>query len=143
MLADIIIILIYSFLASVMEQARYLFSGDKKVVANIITGFPLYAIGAYLIVFINKYIKHYNIFTKLILFTIVLVPLEYVTGILVNAGMTTESGHVQSWDYNSRMFNYKGILSLETSVGFGVLALIVSYMHPVLKRRIQCAIDCS
>jgi len=139
MLDDIIIFLIYSFAASVLEHIAYLSSKQDKIVANFITGFPLYGIGAYLVIYINEFIKNSHLLIKFIVFTAVLTLLEYISGKIVGAGPDSyKENAVESWDYTYSSFNYQGIISLRSSLFFGLLALLVIKVHPILKSRVNC-----
>jgi len=69
--------------------------------------------------------------------------IEYVVGVYVGAGENSRdgNGNVESWDYSGYFLNYRGIISFRHFVVWGILGLLVSYIHPKLLRRVKAALD--
>ena len=145
----IIAFAIYSYAGATMEHLRYFFSnGPKKELSNpIITGFPLYGIGAYLVIIFNDLLNKSgieNIIVKFAVFGAVLSVLEYIVGLIVGAGKNSyKNGMVVSWDYSHEPFNINGIISLNHFFLWGIVGIILIHVHYKLLKRIQCAIKCN
>lgn len=126
-------LLIYSFFGAVFEHLSYYFNPKiKKTLSNpIITGFPIYGLGAYLI--LKTGIK--NTFLLFIVSALIGTIIELLTGIIVKAGPqgNIREGNtviVDSWDYSDNILNYKGIIDIKHSLLFGLLGVILVYIHP-------------
>jgi len=144
----LIVFMIYSYLGATLEHINYYIGRicnpdtPYKALANpIITGFPIYGLAAYTIVILNNILtKQFNISNLVIHYVVyasVLTLIEYITGIYVNAGKKSYvNGMINSWDYSNESYNIRGIISLRHFVSWGLLGLIVSYVHPklILKR---------
>ncbi|ARF11804.1 protein of unknown function DUF1113 [Klosneuvirus KNV1] len=143
----IIAFFIYSYLGASIEHINYYFSHTTKALANpIITGFPLYGFGAYMIIFINDLLNQYgieNLLVKFIVFAILLSILEYIVGIYVGAGPKSYQGTmVDSWDYSKESWNLDGKISLKHAILWGFAGLILIYIHPKLIQKIKCGVNC-
>lgn len=143
----IIAFFIYSYLGASIEHINYYFSHTTKALANpIITGFPLYGFGAFMIILINDLFTQYgieNLLIKFITFAILLSLLEYVVGIYVGAGQNSYKGTmVDSWDYSHEPYNLDGIISLKHAVLWGFAGLVLIYIHPKIMQKIKCGIGC-
>ncbi len=140
-----ILFMFYSFCGAMIEHMVYniplIFTGEKpqKALANpVITGFPLYAVGAYLIVFISQFVKNQNILIQYLIYAVALTLLEYLTGLYVGAGKNSYNGDlVEAWDYSDRAFNFQGIITLKHTIFWGILGLIVSKLHPYLLKKVS------
>ena len=88
----LIAFLIYSYIGANLEHISYFiesFSNNykPKILANpVITGFPLYGFGAYLLIIVNKILPIKNMLIKFIINGFILSTIEYLVGLLVNAG---------------------------------------------------------
>lgn len=66
----IISFMVYSYFGATLEHLSYFFSKNKKTLSNpIITGFPLYGIGAYCVILLNQAFNKYdlNLFTRFLI----------------------------------------------------------------------------
>lgn len=144
----IVAFFLYSYFGASLEHINYYFSHTTKALANpIITGFPLYGAGAYMIILINNLLTHYNIenlLIKFIVFAIILTILEYIVGIYVGAGQKSYQGSmVDAWDYSHESYNVDGIISLKHAILWGFAGLFLIYIHPILIQKIKCGVNCS
>lgn len=145
MIAHGILFLIYSFFGAVLEHLNYYFTNNiHKALANpIITGFPIYGIGAYLAISINELFKHQHIIIRVVLIGLVLTLFEYIIGIGVNAGSNSyvydNSGNklVEAWDYSNDRFNIAGVISLSHLIVWIILGYIIINIHPVLLNKVN------
>ena len=146
----IIAFLIYSFFGAILEHMNYFItrllnpSKPYKALANpIITGFPLYAIGAYLAVSINNLFSNQNIIIRILLIAIALSVLEYLVGLYVGAGKGSyvydSNGNrlIDSWDYSNKNYNIGGIISLDHFIIWGILGYIIITIHPKLINKLK------
>ena len=141
MIENIIAFLIYSYLGASFEHINYFFSNSKKALSNpIITGFPLYGLGAYSIIITNNYLSNTNIFLKILIFALVLSIIELITGLYVGAGITNSTGIISSWDYSNEPYNYKGIIDIKHFIIWGLLGVIITYIHPIIIKKIKYGI---
>jgi uncharacterized membrane protein len=143
MIDNIILFMIYSYGGATIEHLSYFFENKTpKALANpIITGFPIYGIGAYMIIWLNNILEkigYRNIIVKIMMFAIVLTLFEYLIGLYVGAGPKSHSnGMISSWDYSDQPYNIKGIISLKHFIAWGLLGLILIWLHPQLKHKIR------
>lgn len=139
----IIMFMIYSTLGAIAEHLSYFFSNKKKLVANpILPGFPLYGLGAYIAIIIDRNLKtdddeqELNIVVEFLLYAIVLTLSEYSVGRLVGAGRhhTLDNGDVviKTWSYQNTFLNIDGIINFRHFVIFGILGLIVVRIHKII-----------
>lgn len=151
--ANAIVFMFYSMIGAIFEHVFYAFSDKTKALANpILTGFPLYGFGAYLVVFVNKLLLESPLKTPegipgdIILFFIfgaAMTMLEYAVGVYVGAGKNSKdgNGNVYAWDYSKKKYNYKGIITPIHFVIWGVLGLVISKVHPSLLRAATAAVE--
>lgn len=146
--------LIYSFGGAITEHLSYFAASiinpnsPKKALSNpIMTGFPLYGIGAYIAISMGNFLRNLgansNNLIGLILYFIslaaILSLLEYIVGSIVNAGETsyTNNGLVESWDYSGKKYSIAGTVSLRHFISWGLLGLVVVKIHPHLIERLD------
>ena len=137
LLVFITLFMFYSVVGAIYEHFIYYVSKTKVKVLNnpILTGFPLYGIAAYIIIAVHKAIAHkFNILVQFAIYTAIATLLEYVTGLSVGAGKTESNGYIKAWDYSNDPLNYRGIIKLSNSIIFGIIGLIITRIHPYLKR---------
>lgn len=144
--------LVYSFLGASLEHVRY-YAGRKlnpqthrpKALLNpIITGFPLYGVGALGIATLHNRVglNKVPIPLQFLAYASVLSLFEYAVGKYVGAGPSsyTKQGMIESWDYSRSKFNLGGIVSLNHFIGWGLLGLSVAHvLHPVVMRKARAA----
>lgn len=140
---NLIAFMIYSYLGGTIEQTSYYFSNtEKKLTDPFINGFPLFGIGAYIVIIINKYLNLDNIVLNFLVFAIILTLLELVVGIIVDAGKNShDNGQVVMWDYSDEFGNFKGIISIWHFIVWGILAVILIKIHPKLMYYINNGIN--
>lgn len=141
-LTFVVIFFVYSTLGTILEHFLYFFSKDKKkAIANpILTGFPVYGIAAYLIIAVHKAVGHkLNIIFQFALYASLVTALEYVTGVIVDAGPNgiNEDGYTRAWDYSDDPYNFQGKIKLKNFILFGILSLIITRIHPILHNRVS------
>lgn len=134
MLKYFYIFILYSFLGWLMEVIIVSVKSKKIVARGFLIGpwCPIYGFGALFITLLLK--KYYN--DPLVLFImsfLVGTILEYVTSYLME-----KMFKARWWDYSDHKFQINGRVSLTTSLGFGVLGLILIYIfNPFFLKIIQ------
>lgn len=148
-------IALYSLIGAVYEHLAYFFGGnmrqdvdpkDMKLIANpVITGFPVYALGAYLVAWIHQVIVKplsLSVITEGLLYAGILSLIEYGLGIWLGAGPVRgrgQDGRVWSWDYSDEPYNINGIISLRHALQYFFAGLVIARLHPsVLKKIDHC-----
>lgn len=134
MLKIFYIFIIYSIIGWIMEVI-IVSSKKRKITAR---GFligpwcPIYGFGALFITLLLK--KYYNDPVALFIMSFLMgTILEYVTSYLME-----KLFHARWWDYSDHKFQINGRVSLTTSLGFGLLGLILVYIfNPFFLRIIK------
>ena len=134
MLKIFYIFIIYSILGWFMEVV-IVSSKKRKITAR---GFligpwcPIYGFGALFITLLLK--KYYNDPIALFVMSFLMGTIsEYVTSYIME-----KLFHARWWDYSDHKFQINGRVSLTTSLGFGLLGLILVYiLNPFFLRIIQ------
>lgn len=152
MLEYLIIFLIYSWIGASFEHTSYYFDGSKKSLDNpVITGFPLYGIGAFVILYLDYLLKKHelqNIVIRFLLFATVITIIEFVVGIAVGAGPTSytqdKNGDimVSAWNYSSEYPNYLGIISLKHFALWGIASIGLVTIHPYIYKFVMQGLYC-
>lgn len=139
--------LVYSYLGATLEHISYFMgsfqNGAVKSLGNpIITGFPIYGMGAYFIVVANRLMSDYILPAKFLAFGAILTIFEYLVGLYVGAGPKSykADGSIDAWDYSSERCNIDGIISLRHFISWGTLGLAISIFHPELIKIIKFGI---
>jgi len=140
----IIAFFIYSYVGATLEHLSYygqkLFNPSKylpKCLSNsVITGFPLYGIGAFVVVGIHHFVKDIPLALQFFVYGAVLSAMEFTVGCFVGAGCTVD-GTVPAWDYTDQPYNIGGKISLRHFISWGLLGILVSWLHPVIVRKIK------
>ena len=93
---------------------------------------PIYGFGFLLIeLLLRKYKKK-----PVVLFIMAIVIstiLEYATGVLLEVIF-----NIRLWDYSQNFMNLNGMICLQTSLAFGVLAVVIVYkINPILMAKID------
>jgi len=91
--------------------------------------FPIYGIGALLIIFVlRNRVRH--IVPLFFAGALLATGLEFIAHWLIETVF-----HERIWDYSSSPFNIDGRISLVSSIGFGLAAvLLVYFIHPWLEK---------
>lgn len=109
----------YSFIGWVVESI-YMSWCNKKVTNR---GFakgplcPIYGVGEFIIYTLFSPFAH-NLFAVFIVTAVMATIVEYIVAKL----MIHKLGYVW-WDYTNKPFNYKGILCLESTIGWGLYGI--------------------
>jgi len=125
--------LIYSFLGAVVETLYRLITEHQLYGIHgflHLPIFPIYGIGALLIIFLlSGRVRH-------------IVPLFFAGALLTTALEFIAHWLIETlfneriWDYTNTAFNIDGRVSLVSSIGFGVAAvLLVYFIHPWLDKQ--------
>lgn len=122
-----LLFIIYSFLGWVMEEILVSIKEKKIVDRGFLIGpiCPIYGCGALLItIVLAKY--HSDIPALFILATVLGAALEYFTSYIME-----KLFKVRWWDYSHDKYNLNGRICLKTSVGFGLLGvLMIHFLNP-------------
>lgn len=157
MFADIIAFFIYSYLGTSLESSAYFLTNQTyyyQLLNPITSAFPLYGIGAYSLIYLNyllislgldKLNNVLQIIIKLFIFGLVASIIEYITGkYFSNAGRTANPNCViDGWNYSNEAWNIDGIVSIEHFIMWGILGLIIVYVHPYIMKFINNGLYCS
>lgn len=140
--------MIYSTLGAILEQFLHVVGptkGFRKIRNPILTGFPLYGIGAYIIIGLHRAFVHkWNVVSQFVFFGLILSVIEYIAGKILGAGPENylqEDGSLLYWDYTGRPLNIHGLVDLEHFVIYGVLGVIVGKIHPKIVNRVNRALQ--
>ena len=88
---------------------------------------PIYGFSALIIVTIY-HIMDFNIIYTVILGTLMITLLEYITGSIAQSYMG-----MQLWDYTDQKYHINGLISLRYTIYWAALLLIfLKYMHPAI-----------
>ena len=120
---------IYSFLGWGFETIYSSIHEGRLINRGFVTGpsCPIYGVGAVIIVLVLNNFKQ-NIIVLFIAGVILTSLLEYIVYIIMD-----KIFNQKWWDYSDLRFNYKGILSLESSIAWGILAvLLIKLIHPLV-----------
>jgi uncharacterized membrane protein len=128
----ILLFFIYSLIGVIIEIVFGLIV-DQRINA-VIYGFlllpimPIYAFGAAFVLFLRRYLR--NPVTFFFGSILVITFFEFVSHWLFQVLLG-----IQFWDYSNKPFNIEGRVSLDSSIGFGVAAVLLVYaIHPWLLR---------
>jgi uncharacterized membrane protein len=131
----IVLFLIYSIVGSIVEMLYRLITEHQLYGIH---GFlhipilPIYGFGAILIILLLEKI-HRKPLLLFIVATILASLIEFVTHWLIEVLF-----HIKLWDYSGDPFNISGRIDLYSSVGFGLLAvLLVNVIHPFFRRVVK------
>ena len=124
---------LFSFLGYLMECVVLSIEKKRLVLDRGFMKGPfciIYGFGALIIPALLRPFSH-NLFLLFAAGMLLATVLEYLTGI----AMMRLFGSLW-WDYSHKPFNYKGILCLESSVGWGVLAVPTGIVGAELSRNV-------
>jgi uncharacterized membrane protein len=139
----IVLFLFYSILGTAIEHVSYtaeqlldpVNAPQKAWINPVMTGFPLYGLGALLIICIKKtLIDRYQLGAgvEFGVYSISLTLLELLAGIYVGAGKDSYiDGKVESWDYSNNWLNYDGKIDVYHAIAFGLLGMFVARLTPI------------
>lgn len=129
---------IYSFLGFLIENIISIIK-KEKIGSGILYGpwTPIYGVGSILILFIYKFIfnmlklkKIFEILIVLLVISIILTFLEWVSGVLIE-----KIFHVTFWDYREFKFNIGKYIALEVSLIWAAGSLLIIYViQPIISK---------
>lgn len=129
------IFLFYSIIGNIFERVCMYFSHKDYISGFMGTIFtPIYGIAILVILFIHNKIKIKNKYLKIIIeffiYVIVLTFLEFLGGILVE-----NIFNKVFWNYETSKYNIGKYVSLDISLIWGLLSLLVLYFfHPLVMK---------
>ncbi len=121
---------IYSFLGWTFESIYSSIHEGRLINRGYVTGpcCPIYGLGSLIILLVLNRFED-NIILLFIVGVILTSLLEYIVYIIMD-----KIFNQKWWDYSDLKFNYKGILSLESSIAWGILAvLLIKIIHPLVE----------
>ncbi len=125
-----LLFILYSFLGWLMEVILVSIQTKKPTDRGFLIGplCPIYGVGALLItILLNKYSN--DLPALFIMATILGAILEYFTSYIMEKMFKT-----RWWDYSDKKYNINGRISLTTSIGFGILGVILIHiLNPFFK----------
>lgn len=125
-----LLFILYSFLGWLMEVILVSIQTKKPTDRGFLIGplCPIYGVGALLItILLNKYSN--DLPALFIMATILGAILEYFTSYIMEKTFKT-----RWWDYSDKKYNINGRISLTTSIGFGILGVILIHiLNPFFK----------
>ena len=125
---------IYSAVGALVETAfRFVTEGQLYGIHGILHFpiLPIYGFGALLILLISNYVR--KPIPLFIVATVLTSVLEFISSWIYEMIFGTKL-----WDYSEKHFNFEGRVSLDNSLGFGVVALLLVYeLHPFVKKWIE------
>lgn len=120
------VFLIYSVLGWLVESIYMSFCNKKLTNRGFAKGpfCPIYGFGALIGYFVLSPLRK-NLIALYLIGAILATTFEFLVGI----GMKKLFGEVW-WDYNDKPFNYRGLVCLESTLAWGVYAIIVvRFLH--------------
>lgn len=124
-----IVFIIYSFIGWIIDICDIYFKYKKIVNRGFCIGpyCPIYGVGVLLIIFLLKDYTDSPL-ALFVLATVICMVLEYLTSYIMEKWF-----NARWWDYSDRKFNLNGRICLETTIPFGLGAMIVMYIvHPFI-----------
>lgn len=136
----------WSLLGAIVEHVFYAVGkkDGKRYMSNpVLTGFPLYGIIAYIVVFLHRmFIYKFSFVVQFFIYGVIISGLEYIIGKIVGAGPDhyhNGDGSIRWWNYSGKVLNFEGLVDLEHFLYYGVFGLVVSLIHPVVLERVNHA----
>ena len=119
-----IMFIIYSFIGWIIDICDVYYKYKKIVNRGFYIGpyCPIYGVGVLLMIFLLKDYTNSPI-VLFILATVLCMTLEYLTSYVMEKWF-----NARWWDYSDRKFNLNGRICLETTIPFGLGAMIVMYV---------------
>ena len=131
----------FTLLGAIIEHIAYYLSSKKKTLSNpILTGFPLYGFCGLLVIYLDNYtiLHQQSGIIKFITFSIILSTIEYITGILVNAGKNSNKNNIiNSWNYSNNFMNIDGKIDLLHTIFFGLCGYLIAQYYPTMYKYIH------
>lgn len=119
-----IMFIIYSFIGWIIDICDIYYKYRKVVNRGFLIGpyCPIYGVGVLLMIFLLKDYTN-NALVLFILATVLCMTLEYLTSYVMEKWF-----NARWWDYSDRKFNLNGRICLETTIPFGLGAMLVMYV---------------
>ncbi len=114
----------YCFCGWVFESVYVSIKDKKWTNRGFMRGpfLPIYGSGAIVMLLVSKPVED-NIFLVYIMGCLGATALEYVTGVVMEAIFK-----VRYWDYSDEPFNYKGQICLKSTLAWGILTILMTYV---------------
>ncbi len=119
-----ILFIIYSFIGWIVDIVDVYYNYKKVVNRGFLIGpyCPIYGVGVLLIIFLlHNYTD--NVLVLFILASSICMVLEYLTSYIME-----KMFNARWWDYSDKKFNINGRICLETTIPFGLGAMLVMYI---------------
>jgi uncharacterized membrane protein len=137
-------------MGATLEHLSYYISGSakQKLLSNpIITGFPIYGVGALFIYWLVRVLGISSVGGIFAVGSIVGTLMEYFVGRFVvkagkYSGVSPEESKraVNSWDYRGEPLNIDGIISAKHIIAWGALSVGITKLTPILKKGVTAAL---
>lgn len=102
---------------------------ESHVVSMVFMLNILYGLGAVIFYVGSMKLKNKNILTKVLIMTILVTILELLCGLLLRDFLG-----MRAWNYHNRFLNYEGLICLEFSLGWGIVAFIFALITPYINK---------
>lgn len=102
---------------------------ESHVVSMVFMLNILYGLGAVLFYVGSVKLKKRKIFIRVLIMTLLATILELLCGLLLR-----EVLGMRAWNYHNRFLNYEGLICLEFSIGWGIVALVFSLVSPFVNK---------
>lgn len=102
---------------------------ESHVVSMVFMLNILYGLGAVLFYVGSVKLKKRKILTRVLIMTLLVTILELACGLLLR-----EVLGMRAWNYHNRFLNYEGLICLEFSIGWGIVALVFSLVSPFVNK---------
>lgn len=102
---------------------------ESHVVSMIFILNILYGLGAVLFYVGSVKLQKKKLLTKVLIMTVLVTILELLCGLLLR-----EVLGMRAWNYHNRFLNYEGLICLEFSIGWGLVALVFALISPYINK---------
>lgn len=102
---------------------------ESHVVSMIFMLNILYGLGAVLFYVGSVKLQKKKLLTKVLVLTVLVTILELLCGLLLR-----EVLGMRAWNYHNRALNYEGLICLEFSIGWGLVALVFALISPYMNK---------
>ncbi len=138
--AILLLFIVSTVIGAMTEHINYkFFNHTPKRLANpILTGFPIYGLGAVIAIVLYEYIGiKGTIIYQFILFSVIFSIAEMIYGVIVGAGPNSYlNGMIKHWDYSDQPFNFRGLISLELVIMWGIAGVVIARIYPLVMNSI-------
>lgn len=125
--------IIFLFSAVFGWVLEFLYRSYKRKFILVNPGFlkgpylPIYGFAGVILFLLSRFLLDKNILYSILIYFFILTLLEFITGIIFEKYFK-----IKLWDYTNKKFNIKGIVCLEFSIYWALLALFFNkYFYPI------------